>query len=85
MNSGFNVVLSRLTALGVNINSKDAVNQYLYATEQIYPQTAERQRSALRQAAALSHGPERLTLSYLQADLVEENRGKLTTPQYQST
>ena len=83
-NSGFNEVLSRLTALGVNINSKDAVNQYLYATEQTYPQWAERQRSALRQAAALGHGSERLNLSYLQADLVEENRGKLT-PQYQST
>ena len=61
------------------------MNQYLYATEQIYPQWAERERSALRQAAALGHGSERLNLSYLQADSVEEDRGKLTTPQYQRT
>ena len=70
-NIGFNEVLRRLTALGANINSKDAVNQYPYGTEKSCPQWAERQRSALRHAAALGHGSERLNLSYSQADSVE--------------
>ena len=67
-NSLFNELLSRLSALGVIINPKDSANQYLHAVERVYPGWAERQRSALRQAAALGQAPEKLNLPYFQGD-----------------
>ena len=75
-NSAFNEVLSRLAALRVDIDPKDTANQYLFTVERSHPQWVERQRSALRQAAALGQSFEKLNLHYLQSDLAEETRSK---------
>ena len=64
-NSSFNEVLSRLAALRVAISPKKTANQYLHAVKRSQPQWVKRQRSAIRQAAALGQAPEKLNLPYL--------------------
>ena len=84
-NSNFNELLSRLMALGVRISPKDTANQYLHAVERAQPQWVERQRSAIRQAAALGQAPEKLNLPYLQSDLAEESRRKIVPSSHYGT
>ena len=77
-NAKFAGLLSRLLLIGVQIQVPDQLNQYLRSLESSFPAWAERTRSNIRMIQA-SRSTHLLTLQYLMADVLEEQRNPTST------
>ncbi|HEY4385832.1 MAG TPA: hypothetical protein VGN34_15355, partial [Ktedonobacteraceae bacterium] len=78
-NAKFAGLVSRLLLIGVQIQVADQTNQYLRALESSFPRWAERTRSNMRMIRASGASSQLLTLQYLMADVLEEQRNPTST------